>query len=186
MTIGLKRGVVKLSKHNPEWEKVAAATVKRLSRIFGKAAKDIEHVGSTAIKNIHAKPIIDIAVAVDDFGEVEKLTPALETEGFMLRNWLLNENEHMLYAIGYDVPPDDRLTTHYIHVVYYNGATWREYLNFRDYLNSNVLIAKEYEAIKIELAKKFPYDPGREKYHDGKHEFIEQTLADAAIWREKQ
>jgi GrpB-like predicted nucleotidyltransferase (UPF0157 family) len=68
----LKHGVVELADHDPEWEQIARETIGQLWRVLGSVAKDIQHVGSTAIRNIKAKPIIDIAVAVDDFAEVEK------------------------------------------------------------------------------------------------------------------
>jgi len=182
MTLGLKRGVVELADHDPEWEQIARETIGRLWRVFGSVAKDIQHVGSTAIKNIKAKPIIDIAVAVDDFSNVETLTPTLEAEGFMRRNWAPNENEQMLYAIGYDAPPDDRVTTHFIHIVRNGSMEHTNYINFRDYLNANVDIAKEYETIKVRFATENPYDPGREKYLAGKHDFIIAAQQAARIW----
>ena len=98
MVLGLKRGTVELAGHDPEWEKIAAQTIRRLWRVLGSAAKDIQHVGSTAIVHIKAKPIIDLAVAVDDFAEVEKLIPALEFEGFSWRRW--ENDQRMLFAIG--------------------------------------------------------------------------------------
>lgn len=182
MAFGLKHGIVELAEHDPEWEKLAAQTIERLWQVFGLKAKDIQHVGSTAIKGIKAKPIIDIAVAVEDFAEVELLTPALEAEGFMRRNWVPNENEQMLYAIGYDVPPDDRVTTHFIHIVKNGSTEWTDYINFRDYLNAMSSVAKEYETIKVRLATENPYDPGRKKYLAGKHDFIVSWQQAARIW----
>ena len=64
MNLGLKRGTAELAEHDPEWEILAAKTINRLWYIFGSIAMDIQHFGSTAIKNIKAKPIIDIAVAL--------------------------------------------------------------------------------------------------------------------------
>ena len=68
--IGLKRGTVKLLNHEKEWELEAQRTIFRLYKILGTVARDIQHVGSTAILDIKAKPIIDIVVAVDDFKDV--------------------------------------------------------------------------------------------------------------------
>ena len=64
MAIGLKRGTVRLAEHDPEWEQLARETIGRLRCVLGSVAKDIQHVGSTSIPGIKAKPIIDIAVAV--------------------------------------------------------------------------------------------------------------------------
>ena len=80
--IGLKRGTVKLCEHEKEWEIEAQNTISRLKKILGNVANDIQHVGSTAIPSIKAKPIIDIAVAVDDFNDVLALEKELKDEGF--------------------------------------------------------------------------------------------------------
>ena len=69
MVLGLKRGVAELADHDPEWEVNAANTIKRLWDILGSTAKDIQHVGSSAIRHIKAKPVIDIAVSVWSFGK---------------------------------------------------------------------------------------------------------------------
>ena len=65
--LGLKRGAVALYPHEKAWETEAQATMARLRQILGSVAVEMAHVGSTAIPTIQAKPIIDIAVAVDDF-----------------------------------------------------------------------------------------------------------------------
>lgn len=64
MVIGLKRGTIELHDHDPDWESLAAETIRLLWDIFGEVAVDIQHVGSTAIRSIQAKPILDIAGAV--------------------------------------------------------------------------------------------------------------------------
>ena len=62
--IGLKRGSVKLEAHQGDWQKEAENTIAELKGILGNIAADIQHIGSTAVCSIHAKPIIDIAVGV--------------------------------------------------------------------------------------------------------------------------
>ena len=184
MALGLKRGVVELADHDPEWANIAAQTIERLWSIFGSCSSggivaDIQHVGSTAIKGIKAKPIIDIAVAVDDFTEVENLIPVLEAEGFL---WRKRENEQrVLFAIG-DYANPDGLVTHFIHVMKPESNEWFKCVGFRDYLNRHISAAKEYEALKVKLANDNPIDPGREKYVAGKNDFIMKILADAHTW----
>ena len=68
--IGLKWGTVKLCEHEKEWEMEAQNIISRLKQILGNVIKDIQHVGSPSILSIKAKPIIDIAVAVDDFNDI--------------------------------------------------------------------------------------------------------------------
>lgn len=62
--IGFKRGTVELRAHEAAWEREARGTISRLRQILGSAAKDIQHVGGTAVSSIKAKPLIDIAVAL--------------------------------------------------------------------------------------------------------------------------
>jgi GrpB-like predicted nucleotidyltransferase (UPF0157 family) len=177
--LGLERGMVRLADHHPEWKTLAQETVTRLWRIFGSSATNIQHVGSTAVVGIKAKPIIDIAVAVHDFAVVEPLTPALAAAGFLQRPSSLPDQ--MLFAVGdYSVPHG--MQTHFIHVVTAGSAAWRNYINFRDYLNAKPSIARAYEALKIRLAHEHGYDKGREQYLAGKHDFIVQTLRAALVW----
>lgn len=83
--IGLERGKVALCRHLPEWDEEATRTIKVLKEILGDVAIEIEHVGSTSIKNIKAKPIIDIAVAVKNFSDIIRFNPKLEEHGFYYR-----------------------------------------------------------------------------------------------------
>ena len=84
--IGLKRGTVTLYPHQTEWDEQARRTIKQLKELFGELAVDIQHVGSTSIPNIAAKPILDFAVGIYDFKELEQLVPKLEKEGIRYPN----------------------------------------------------------------------------------------------------
>jgi len=177
--IGLKRGIVELLDHQTEWELNAKEIIVKLKDIFGDVATDIQHVGSTAIRGIKANPIIDIAVSVADFTEVETHTAALKAEGLLRRGW--EDDTQMLFAIG-DYSKSDGIVTHFIHIVKKDSTEWYNYINFRDYLNTTQSIAKEYEALKMNLAAENPHDKGREKYLAGKHDFITAKLNEAKIW----
>lgn len=178
--IGLKRGTVKLCEHEKEWEIEAQNTISRLKKILGNVAKDIQHVGSTAIPSIKAKPIIDIAVAVDDFNDVLALEKELKDEGFYYRPQS-DLGDQLLFASGSLYEGTGDLQTHFIHVVRTNSMDWINYINFRDYLNSTPTVAKEYEELKVSLAMQAPIDSGREKYLKGKHDFIVYTLRKALV-----
>ena len=178
--LGLRRGTVALYPHETEWEAEAARTIAALRAILGDAAGDMQHVGSTAIRSISAKPIVDIAVATDDFAAVLALEDALRAKGFYYRPGSLEGQ--LLFARGsyYDGTGD--LQTHFIHVVPTDSRDWRDYINFRDCLNANPSIAKEYETLKLSLAREAPVDAGREQYLAGKHAFVQRTLRTAALW----
>lgn len=178
--IGLKRGTVKLCEHEKEWEMEAQNTISCLKKILGNAARNIQHVGSTAILSIKAKPIIDIAVAVDDFNAILALEKELKDEGFYYRP-KSNLGEQLLFASGSLYEGKGDLQTHFIHIVRTNSVDWINYINFRDYLNSAPSAAKEYENLKISLALQAPIDSGREKYLKGKHDFIVYTLRKALV-----
>ncbi len=178
--IGLKRGTVKLYEHEKEWEIEAQNTICRLKKILGNAVKDIQHVGSTAVLSIKAKPIIDIATAADDFHDILALEQELKDEGFYYRP-KSDLGEQLLFASGSFYEGTGDLQTHFIHVVHTNSMDWINYINFRDYLNSNPLAAKEYEDLKVSLARQAPADPGRQMYLNGKHGFIVYTLRKALV-----
>lgn len=184
--LGLKRGTVQLCEHEQAWEIEAQNTILRLKEILGAVIKDIQHVGSTSIPSIKAKPIIDIAIAVDDFEDVLLLEEELKKQGFYYRP-KVDLGEQLLFASGsyYDGTGD--LQTHFIHIVKTGSMDWRNYINFRDYLNSTPAVAKAYEDLKVLLAKQAPVDNGREKYLRGKHDFIVYTLRKALVYsyREK-
>lgn len=178
--LGLKRGTVKLCEHEREWEIEAQNTIFRLKKILGNVIKDIQHVGSTAITSIKAKPIIDIAVAVDDFNEILAFEQELRADGFYYRP-KTEPGGQLLFASGSFYEGTGDLQTHFIHVVRTDSMAWINYINFREYLNSTPAAAKEYEALKETLALEAPVDSGREKYLKGKHEFIARTLRKALV-----
>ena len=173
--LGLKRGIVELCDHDKAWEQKAAQTIEKLKVIFGNVATDIQHVGSTSIMNIKAKPIIDIAVAVSGFDEVMKLVPALEQLGFMHRQHDVAGD--MLFVCG-DKNADIR--TSHIHVVKSGSKEWHNYINFRNYMNAKPEVAKEYEALKLRLMSEYQTD--RLAYTEGKAEFITHNLRKAQVW----
>lgn len=176
--LGLKRGTVRLCEHNDNWKYEAQKTIECLKTILGDVAADIQHIGSTAVKGIKAKPIIDIAVAVNDFNDILAFEQQLKTLGFYYRpNSFFNNGKQLLFACGsfYDGTGD--MQTHFIHVVHTNSEDWVNYINFRDYLNATPVTAKEYEALKISLA----VDNVREKYTQGKQDFILSVLQKASV-----
>ena len=174
--IGLKRGTVELLPHNPLWEDVAAETIKKLKSLLYDAAVDIQHVGSTSIRNICAKPIIDIAVGVNTLDSIKPYIELLKKNGIIFRKE--DVKEQLLFVIG-DFEKEFR--THHIHVVEWNSIAWNNYINFRDYLNAFPEYAKEYDDLKKKLALEFADNRGN--YTAGKQEFIDRILKQAHLWK---
>ena len=115
--IGLKRGSVKLISHQEEWDKNAENVILELKQLFGNAAVDIQHVGSTAIASIYAKPIIDIVIGLRDLNDISPYMQLLEEHGFIFRGE--DVAGQMLFVMG-DFAKDTR--THHIHAVKWNGT----------------------------------------------------------------
>lgn len=178
--LGLKRGTVELFPHQIAWEQEAADTIAQLRCWMGPLLLDARHVGSTAIRSIAAKPIIDIAVGIDDFDALHRMVPALEEKGIIYRP-VDDRPDHRLFVKG-DFAQDTR--THHIHVVRYGGEEWQQYLLFCGYLNAHPQQAAEYEALKYRLCAQFAQD--RKAYTAGKQEMIDEILRRAKRWANDQ
>lgn len=180
--IGLEKGTVRLEKHDPEWEAEARRTIDKLKEILGGGARDIQHVGSTAVRSIMAKPIIDIAVAANSYGCVLRHAKELERAGFYYLPEDSKDMDQLFFAAGSYYAGTGDLQTHFVHVVPHGSMQWINYINFRDYLNATPEAAKEYEALKLSLAAASAQGGGREEYLREKHDFIEYTLRKALVY----
>ena len=171
--LGLPRGEVLLVDHETSWEDNARQTILALQSIFGDTAIDIQHVGSTSIASIKAKPIIDIAVAVRRLDDVLPQIPSLEAQGFHHRPE--NDNaEQLFFSCGNDIA---NTRTHHIHVVVYGSREWKDYLAFRECLKQDPYAARQYEEVKLRLKAQYPYD--RVAYTEGKAACITRLLRKA-------
>lgn len=167
--IGLKRGTVELLEHDEKWEEIVLDTIKILKSILKEDALKIEHIGSTAITSIKAKPIIDLVIGVEDLSKIIPYNEQLRQANIIYRG---SDNENQLLYVMGDFVKDTR--THHIHVVKYKGTEWENYLYFRDYLNQNKAIALKYQQLKEELSRKYGND--RIRYTLGKQVLIDQIL----------
>ena len=176
MSIGLVKGTVSLEPHNSQWEILAKEIIEKLKNILGNDMVAAEHIGSTSIRKIYAKPIIDIAVGVTDFEKMMKHNDELKEVGIIYRRED-HPGQH-LYICG-DL--ENNIHTHYIHVVIWGESAWNNYINMRDYLNANDEKVMEYSRLKVQLAEEYSDD--RIAYTEGKHELIEKILEEARAWR---
>lgn len=165
--MGLKVGTVYIENYNENWKNMFEEEKSNLENIFKERAIKIEHVGSTSIEGLSAKPIIDIMVVLKSFDDFE-----------FVRSKFLD----MPYSIKLDSDPDEILIrkgpeenrTHFIHVVEEGSQRCINTLLFRDYLRNHENVKKEYEDLKIMLAKKF--ENNRKMYTVSKNEFIQNVL----------
>lgn len=169
--VGLERGTVELESHRPEWERAYEDEVERLDERLGDRIYGYEHVGSTAVEGLVAKPIVDILGLVDSLETARDLVPTLETYGYEYRP---NDDvaDRLFLANG---PRTDR--THYLSLTTPGSTTHREQVAFRDYLRANPDVASEYGQRKRELAETYPTD--RASYTADKSDFVESVLETA-------
>ncbi|MBO1679628.1 GrpB family protein [Bittarella massiliensis (ex Durand et al. 2017)] len=170
--LGLKRGTVRLLPYQASWAEEGARAATRLQELFGSEAAAVRHVGSTSVKGLAAKPIIDLAVGMWDLERAEALYPALAAAGFVHRPHV--DGPDSLFLSAGDEGADTR--THHVHLVEYDGRRWRDYCYFSDTLNRDGEKRAAYQALKEELAAANSAD--RVAYTEGKERFIERVLAE--------
>ena len=166
--LGLNKDKVVLVPYDPTWAKEFEKEKKILKKILGKNALDIQHVGSTSIPGLSAKPIIDIAVAVENVSMLHKLISVLSLAGYDVKD-SINELGEILARKG---TPENR--THYIHIEIKNSVFWNNHILFRDYLLKHHEYVKEYEKLKKDVADKFGEE--RKLYTAAKNKFISSVL----------
>lgn len=164
--LGLPHGQIYLVPYTPEWKRLFEEEKARLLTAVGDHVLDIQHVGSTSIPGMAAKPIIDIAMAVDDFERASVCVEPIEGLGYSYRG------ENGIPRRHFFTRGDPR--TYNIHMVEIHSAEWQRMLSFRDYLSEHPDLAAEYLALKQSLAQRFSGDI--EAYTNGKTELIERVL----------
>ena len=167
--MSLKAGTVRLENYQEHWEKMYQEEKEKLEKIFGKLAVDIQHIGSTSIKNLSAKRIIDIAVGMQSLEDFNQTKEFFKKEPYSVKEDSVEGEE--LIRKGY---PE---TSYLIHVMEVDGKRYKDTIAFRDYLRENPKKVKEYEDLKKELAIRYANE--RKKYTESKNEFIQKTLKEA-------
>lgn len=165
---------VSIVSYNPNWPRMFEEEKQHLlSCLPAELLGRIEHFGSTAILGLAAKPIVDMLVEVKSLEETKRrIVPVLEAQGY---------DYFWRPTSGDDVPPfyawfikrdASRIRTHHIHMVEKHFEQW-ERLLFRDYLIARPEIAKEYEALKLRLAREFANN--RVAYTNGKTDYVRRV-----------
>ena len=169
--IGLKRGIVKLVEHNPEWRQSFVREEKKIRKVFGRDALVIQHVGSTAIPRILAKPIIDIALIVPSLQKARHYEKKLKEIGYEIK-----KNDTRKERLFFTKGPEEK-RTHYLHVGEIGSGYTEDMILFKDYLCKHKDMAKKYSDLKESLAKK--YQDKREIYTSKKEKLIREIVKKA-------
>ena len=167
MMIGLESGIVRLDPYTAGWSRLFQEEKARIQAAIGVHVLDIQHVSSTAIPGIVAKPIIDIAIAVESFEAAFVCVEPMERIGYEYTG------ENGIPRRHYFVKRNP-LTIHHVHVNEFHCRAWWDQVLFRDYLLEHSEALEAYMMLKKGLAEQFPCD--REAYTDGKAQFIQHIL----------
>jgi len=171
--IGLERGVVRLVPYDPDWPEAFAAEARRLRAALADKLGAIEHIGSTAVAAMPAKPIIDMMAVAATLAAGRDLLPAVERLGYELRP--KDDVPDRLFFARRDAAGR---TTFHLSLTPPGSDFWRKQIRFRDYLREHADARRAYLHLKRDLAGRHPADRGA--YVDAKTDFVKDVLARAA------
>lgn len=154
-----------LTEHNDQWEIWYQEEYQRLCALFSNMKVRISHIGSTAIENIWAKPIIDILVEIPLEYDMSRVKDLIGQSGYIC---MAESAQSISFNKGYTENGFAQKVFH-LHLRYWGN---NDEVYFRDYLNRNPVIAKEYEKLKLSLWKLYEHD--RDGYTEAKHEFVSE------------
>jgi GrpB-like predicted nucleotidyltransferase (UPF0157 family) len=159
-------GTITIAEYSTHWPELYEREAQRIRRTLGSGVRQLEHVGSTSVPGLAAKPLIDICLAVADPADESGYAPALESAGYVLRVREPDWHEHRLFK-----GPDTDVN---LHVFAAGDAEIGRMVRFRDRLRTHSPDRELYERTKIELAARmWAYV---QDYADAKSEVIATIL----------
>ena len=167
--LGLPSGKVTLVDYCSEWPRLFEKERAALSSALGECVLEIEHIGSTSIPGLPAKPILDIAIAVEKLAVVENFVAPLAALGYTYKGEY-GLPGRLFFAKGSPV-------THHVHAVERTSEHWCVWRLFRDYLRTHVDECARYAAVKLELAERHAAD--RDAYTRSKSEYVTSIVKKA-------
>lgn len=166
---GLCEDKVYLETYSEVWNSLFQYEKNILKVILNDINCIIEHVGSTSIYGLKAKPIIDIAVGLVEYNtDIDNVKQRLISSQYQFRE------EHGDVGRMLFIKTVNNVRTHHIHVEEFNGISWHNHIDFKDILTSNPDVRYKYELLKNDLAAK--YYNNRKAYTLGKAKFIKNIL----------
>jgi GrpB-like predicted nucleotidyltransferase (UPF0157 family) len=163
--------------YDPEWPRCFDQERAVLDAVFAGSGAALEHVGSTAVPGLGAKPVIDVMAGLTQLAEAEDRIPALEAAGYEY----VQKYEEALPERRYFRKPRPGPSTYHLHCVVRGSDFWVRHLAFRDYLRAHPASAAAYYELKRELAVRCTKD----QYTDAKSSFIEGILV-LALGQDRQ
>ena len=147
---GMKRDNLCLLPHDPAWKDDFLSEKHRITAVLQDSSVQIEHIGSTSIPSVHAKPILDLAILCGKRG-VEPVAAALAALSYQYRGLSPERSGHY-----YAVREQNNIRFCQAHISQEPTRDWHDYLLFRDVLREHLDLAREYDEYKLGLAKVVP------------------------------
>ena len=167
---------ITIEPYNPEWPEIFRRLAYVIHNELGELALAIEHVGSTSVQGLSAKPIIDLDIIIEGEEQLAQVIKGLGQLGYFHQGDLGIEDRQAFGRINQFVPTDGNNTIwmeHHLYVCTKDSKELHRHLAFRNYLRKNQEAAAEYEKLKKELAKTAA---DRETYTEEKSGFINGIL----------
>ena len=172
--IGLERGMVKLVPFKAEWSMYARNEIMNLVSVLKNITGGVEHIGSTSIPGMFAKPIIDIAIGLYRIGDWELCVAMLYKFNYFYYGNKKRCGGHILFK------DYNGKSLYFLHIVPFDSYSWRTYLYLRNYLIENEQARNRYNELKMQLQEKYPEN--RRMYTKGKKQFIVELKKEAILW----
>lgn len=162
--------------HDPEWPRRFEVERERIARAIGEWITAMEHVGSTAVPGLAAKPIVDIMVGIGDLADAVHCIGPLEGLGY---EYVSEYEDEMPFRRYFRKDDDEGSRVVHLHMVEPSHRFWQRHLAFRDWLRTHPEDARAYGELKRELAERYRDD--RPAYTEAKTEFIREIERRAGI-----
>lgn len=166
---GVERYKVKLLPYDDMWEAEFLKVKEQIQKLWTGNILDIQHFGSTSIRGIYAKPILDVAVVLKSFAHMD--VDAMKQAGYDYCGPQNQEKDRYLFVLR----GENQISLQHLHCYEPGNEDFRLCIGFRDYLNSHPEDAAAYSELKQKLAKQFPDD--RFAYTDNKLDFVQSIYA---------
>ena len=161
------RASIGIESYDTQWPRLFQEEKARIRGALDHRLLALEHIGSTAVPYLGAKPIIDMMAAVEHLADAQACVGPLQSSGY---EYVPEYEEGMPDRRYFHKRDAGGVVTHHLHMVVMASEFWERHLLFRDYLRTHPDIAQEYEVLKRSLADRFGSD--REGYGDTKTSFI--------------
>lgn len=173
----MRKDPIRMYPYNSDWASSFERERLRLTQILQPyLVQPLEHIGSTSVPGLVAKPIVDMLAVVEDTSPVASEEDSLRQIGWLLAPEPADDIERRLSFCT----PSTELRTHHLHVVEVEFSGWRGWLAFRDYLRKNPDVAQEYGELKTQLSIKHGSNPNqRDQYRAGKADWVGTVTARA-------